>query len=100
MASTLCRGKLWKDIEVHYLLQNTHLERTPESVEHAKWILETGSGSNLDENEIAQIPEQMCINDKTIDSLIKTVYPEIEKLRMEIKMQNIFLIIQNTHVHE
>ena len=40
VASTLCRGKLWKDIEVCYLIQNMHLERTPESVEHAKWLLD------------------------------------------------------------
>ena len=78
VASTLCRGKLWKDIEVHYLLQNMRLERTPESVEHAKWLLEIGAGSNLDANETVQLPEQMCINDQSIESLINTVYPGIE----------------------
>ena len=45
----LTKKKLWKNIEVHYLLQNMCLERTPESVEHAKWLLEIGAGSNLDE---------------------------------------------------
>ena len=78
VASTLCRGKLWKDIEVHYLLQNMRLERTPESVEHAKWLLEIGAGSNLDANKTVQLPEQMCINDQSIESLINTVYPGIE----------------------
>ena len=50
-----------------------HLERTLESVEHAKWLLKIGAGSNLDENEMVQLPEQMCINDKTMESLINTI---------------------------
>ena len=78
VASTLCRGKLWKDIEVHYLVQNMRLERTPESMDHAKWLLEIGAGSNLDGSETVQLPEQMCINDRTIESLINNVYPGIE----------------------
>ena len=77
VASTLCRGKLWKDIEVHYLLQNMRLERSPESVQHAKWLLDIGAGNNLDERETVQLPEEMCLNDKTIESLIESVYPGI-----------------------
>ena len=77
VASTLCRGKLWKDIEVHYLYQNMRLERTPESVEHAKWLLDIGAGNNLDASETIQLPEEMCLNDRTIESLINSVYPGI-----------------------
>ena len=57
VASTLCRGKLWKDIKVHYLHQNMCLERSPESVQH---------------------PEEMCLNDRTIESLINNVYLGID----------------------
>ena len=32
----------------------------------------------LDGSETVQLPEQMCINDRTIDSLITNVYPGIE----------------------
>jgi hypothetical protein len=77
VASTLCRGKLWKDIEVHYLLQNMRLERSPESVQHAKWLLDIGAGNNLDGSETVQLPEGMCLNDKTVESLINSVYPGI-----------------------
>ena len=78
VASTLCRGKLWKDIEVHYLLTNMRLERTPESISHAKWLLDIGAGNNIDASETIQLPEDMCLNDKTIESLIDHVYPGIE----------------------
>ena len=64
-ASTLCRGKLWKDIEVHYLYQNMHLERSPESVQHANWLLDIGAGNNLNRSETVQLPEEMCLNEKT-----------------------------------
>jgi hypothetical protein len=77
IASTLCRGKLWKDIEVHYLHQNMRLERSPESVQHAKWLLDIGAGNNLDGSETVQLPEEMCLNDKTVESLINSVYPGI-----------------------
>ena len=77
VASTLCRGKLWKDIEVHYLYQNMCLERSPESVQHANWLLDIGAGNNLDRSETVQLPEEMCLNEKTIESLINSVYPGI-----------------------
>ena len=54
------------------------LERTPESVEHAKWLLDIGAGNNLDATETVQLPEEMCLNDRTIESLINSVYPGIE----------------------
>ena len=80
VASTLCRGRLWKDIEVHYLLKNMCLERTPESIQHAKWLLDIGAGShnNIDASETVQLPEGMCLNEKTLESLINSVYPGIE----------------------
>ena len=56
VAASLCRGKFWKDIEVHYLHQNMHLERTPESKEHAKWLLNIGAGNILDGSETVQLP--------------------------------------------
>ena len=54
------------------------LERSPESVQHANWLLDIGAGNNLDGSETIQLPEEMCLNDKTVDSLINTVYPGIE----------------------
>jgi hypothetical protein len=77
VASSLCRGKLWKDIEIHYLLKNMRLEASPESLQHAKWLLDVGAGKNLDGSETVQLPEEMCLNDKTLESLINSVYPGI-----------------------
>jgi hypothetical protein len=54
------------------------LERTPESIQHAKWLLDIGAGSNIDASETVQLPEGMCLHDKTIESLINSVYPGIE----------------------
>ena len=81
IAATLCRGKL----QVHYLLKNMCLERTPESIRHAKWLLDIGAGNNIDASETVQLPEGMCLNDKTLE------------LSMGIKVQSIFLIVQSLH---
>ena len=54
------------------------LERTPESIQHAKWLLDIDAGNNTDASETVQLPEGMCLNDKTLESLINSVYPGIE----------------------
>ena len=39
------------------------------------WTL--NAGNNLDRSETVQLPEEMCLNEKTIESLINSVYPGI-----------------------
>ena len=54
------------------------LDRTPESDEHAKWLLDIGAGRNYVEGtECVEIPEDMCCTDNTVDSLIDSTYPGI-----------------------
>ena len=78
ISASLCRGKLWKDVEVHYLVKNMRLDRTPESDEHAKWLLDIGAGRNYVEGtEHVEIPEDMCCENNTVESLIEVTYPGI-----------------------
>jgi hypothetical protein len=78
ISASLCRGKLWKDVEVHYLVKNMRLDRTPESDEHAKWLLDIGAGRNYVEGtERVEIPEDMCCENNTVESLIEATYPGI-----------------------
>ena len=46
-------------------------------MQHANWLLDIGAGNNLDESETVELPEEMCLTDKTIESLINNVYPGI-----------------------
>ena len=77
ISASLCRGKLWQDITVHYLVQNMRLEQTADSARHAQWLLDIGSGSNMDESETVEIPENMCCDGNTVESLISATYPGI-----------------------
>lgn len=77
IASSLCRGHLWKDIDVHFLVQNMHLKRTPDSEMHAAWLLEIGSGKNLDETETVKIPQSMCCTGNSLKDLINSTYPNL-----------------------
>ena len=77
IASSLCRGHLWKKIDIHFLVQNMCLERSPNSERHAAWLLEIGSGKNLDATETIEIPQQMCCNGSTLESLISSTYPNL-----------------------
>ena len=77
VASSFCRGRLWKDVEVHYLVRNIRLDQTPESERHAAWLLDIGAGKNMDEQEKVEIPQSMCCGDNTMDSLIESTYPGI-----------------------
>lgn len=54
------------------------LDRTSESDEHAKWLLDIGAGRNyIKGTEHVQIPEDMCCENNTVESLIDSTYPGI-----------------------
>jgi hypothetical protein len=55
------------------------LDRTPESDQHAAWLLDIGAGRNLDDMETVQIPAEMCCPNNTMDDLIAFIYPGIEQ---------------------
>jgi hypothetical protein len=77
IGASISRSDLWRHVEVHYLTQNMHLDRTPESEAHAAWLLEIGAGTNVDESGRVQVPENMCCTPNTMDKLIHDTYPNI-----------------------
>jgi len=77
VSASIARSPLWNHIEVHYLTQNMRLDRTLESEAHAAWLLQIGAGTNMDEAERINVPENMCCRPNTLDRLIDETYPNI-----------------------
>ncbi len=77
VGASIARSPLWNNMEVHYLMQNMRLDRTPESEAHAAWLLQIGAGTNMDEGERIAVPENMCCNPNTLERLIGETYPGI-----------------------
>ena len=79
VAASLRRSSIWQHVEMHYLHQNMRLEQSPDMQEFARWLLEVGSGTNLDNNTTTiSIPNHMIIPDNSIISLIEQIYPGIQ----------------------
>lgn len=62
-------------MQVHYLVQNMRLDRTPDSDRHAQWLLEIGAGTNVGNDHTVAIPPEMCIS--TMENLIASIYPNL-----------------------
>jgi hypothetical protein len=77
VGASIARSILWNNMEVHSLTQNMRLDRTPESEAHAAWLLQIGAGTNMDEGERIDVPENMCCNPNTLERLIGETYPNI-----------------------
>ena len=77
VGASIARSTLWNNMEVHYLMHNMRLDRTPESEAHAAWLLRIGAGTNMDEHERIAVPENMCCNPNTLERLIDETYPDI-----------------------
>ena len=71
---------LWCHVNVFYLKQNMWLDRTPDSNQHAAWLLDIGAGNNPDNQNVVEIPEAMCCSDRTFESLIASTYPDIAQM--------------------
>ncbi|KAG5716843.1 ATP-dependent DNA helicase PIF1 [Termitomyces sp. T112] len=78
IAASLKRGRLWDQIQVHYLVQNIRLDQTPDNIAHAAWLLDVGAGKNLGPGETVQLPEIMICNDNSVTGLISSTYPHID----------------------
>ena len=74
VGASIARSALWNNMEVHYLMQNMRLDRTPESEAHAAWLLKIGAGTNMDEHERIAVPDNMCCNPNTLERLISETY--------------------------
>jgi len=68
---------------------------------HAQWLLEIGTGSTMDDNEIIQVPQSMvCAN---LNGLINRIYPEIGNSRTQDDqyfLDRIILCPRNDQVHD
>jgi len=76
LEASLKNSKLWNDIEVHFLQENMRLDRTPESDEFAKYLLDVGAGRNSNPDGTVTLPAHMHCGD-SVDSLIDAIYPHI-----------------------
>ena len=76
ISASLCRGRLWADVEKHYLVQNMCLEVSADSEQHAAWLLQIGA-RNIDETQKVEIPQTMICENNTIDGLVDSTYPDL-----------------------
>jgi ATP-dependent DNA helicase PIF1 len=79
IAASSRRSRLWQRTTVHHLHQNMRLDRTPENIAHAAWLLDIGAGRTVGEGETIEIPQQMLCHDNTMESLISNIYSGIEQ---------------------
>ena len=76
-----------------------HLGNSEADNQHARWLLEIGTGSTMDNNEIIQVPQSMvCAN---LNSLINRIYPGIGNSRTQDDqyLDCIILCPRNDQVH-
>ena len=52
VAASLCRENLWRHIKFLHLRQNMRLGHSEADNQHAQWLLEIGTGSTMDDNEM------------------------------------------------
>jgi len=52
VVASLCRGNLWEHIKFLHLRQNMCLGHSEANNQHAQWLLEIGTGSTMDDNEM------------------------------------------------
>jgi hypothetical protein len=66
-------------MSIYHLHHNERLERTPENVAHAAWLLEIGAGTTVDAGDTIEIPQHMVCHENTLEALIDATYPGIEQ---------------------
>ena len=79
--ASLCKSRLWQHIEVLHLKQNMCLEQTPESIAFAEWLLKVSAGSD----QTIELPNNMCLPQNDVNSLVNAIYPDIDQPGKEDK---------------
>ena len=51
----LCKGNLWRHIKFLYLRYNIYLDYSEVDNQYAQWLLEIGTGSTINDNEIIKV---------------------------------------------
>jgi hypothetical protein len=76
-------AELWRDITILHLTQNMRLEATPEDQRFAEWLLEVGNGLHTSDDACITLPSQMVCEDATVDTLIDTIYPDVNQRQQD-----------------
>ena len=103
IGASFVKGNLWRHVNVFYLKQNMRLDRTPDSDQHAAWLLDVGAGNNPDNENVVEIPEAMCCSDRTLESLIASTYPDIaqmDNIDGQYFLDRTILSAKNNDVHK
>jgi len=78
---SLCRGNLWEHVKFLHLRQNMCLGPSETDNQHAQWLLEIGTGSTMDNNEMIQVSQSIvCTN---LNALINRIYVGIGNPRAQ-----------------
>jgi hypothetical protein len=77
--ASLCKSRLWSDIEVLHLTENRRLDNSPESQAFAAWLLKVGGGSDLAADKTIKLPPAMRLPENSIECLIDTLYLDIHQ---------------------
>jgi len=100
VAASFCRGNLWRHIKFLHLRHNIYLGYSKANNQHTQWLLEIGTGSTMDDNEIIQVPQSMvCTN---LNTLINRIYLGIGNSRVQDDqyfLECIILCSRNDEVH-
>lgn len=76
--ASLRRSHLWSSVHLYHLTQNMCLDQSPESQGFENWLLEVGAGQNLPEDKSISLPQNLRLEQNTLESLIHHLYPDIQ----------------------
>jgi hypothetical protein len=79
IAASIRRSAIWPYVNLYHLHHNECLERTPENIAHAAWLLNIGAGTTVDAGNTIQIPQHMLCQENTIYALINVTYPDLHQ---------------------
>jgi len=94
VALCMQRSYLWPKVEILYLTQNMRLggaNARQEDKDFAKWLLDVGSGRNIDPAGNIELPETMKLLSNTVPSLMDSIYPGIATIPANHDQDKYFL---------
>lgn len=78
VGASLSRSRLWQRIQVLHLRTNMRLDENPENREFANWLLDIGSGRNLQPDGHIKLKNNMSCGN-SINDLVSSTYPAISE---------------------
>lgn len=81
VGASIPRSTLWEHAVVLQLRVNMRLGQSPEDRTFAQWLREMSRGEHTDEHHEIALPQQMQLNDNSLQSLINHIYGDIQNDR-------------------